>query len=189
MTRKQIGATALVCVCAATLISAQHEAHGTQGGKSDADIVKSAMSAAPAAVAKDATVIDVAADGKMRTIRKGTNNFTCMADSPGTPGPDAMCADQNAMQWVQAWLSKKQPPANKVGFMYMLAGGSDASNTDPYATKPTSTNNWISTGPHIMIVGAKGLLDDYSKSPKPDTSKPYVMWAGTPYEHLMVPVR
>ena len=23
----------------------------------------------------------------------------------------------------------------------------------------------------------------------PDTSQPYVMWAGTPYEHLMIPVR
>jgi hypothetical protein len=22
----------------------------------------------------------------------------------------------------------------------------------------------------------------------PDTSAPYVMWAGTPYEHMMVPI-
>ena len=42
-----------------------------------------------------------------------------------------MCADRNAME--EAWLSKKEPPKNKVGFMYMLAGGTDASNTDPYA--------------------------------------------------------
>jgi hypothetical protein len=25
--------------------------------------------------------------------------------------------------------------------------------------------------------------------PTPDTSRPYVMWAGTPYAHLMIPVR
>jgi hypothetical protein len=40
-----------------------------------------------------------------------------------------------------------------------------------------------------MIVGAKGLLDVYPRSPKPDTSVPYVMWPDTPYEHLMIPVR
>jgi hypothetical protein len=155
----------------------------------DAAIVKSAMSAAPAAVAKGATIIDVSPDMKMRTVRKGTNNFTCMADNPNTPGPDPMCADANGMGWVQAWLDKKQPPANKVGVMYMLEGGTDASNTDPYATKPDATNNWIKTGPHVMIVGAKGMLDAYPRKPKPDTSQPYVMFPDTPYEHLMVPVK
>jgi hypothetical protein len=72
--------------------------------------------------------------------------------------------------------------------MYMLEGGTDASNTDPYAMKPTATNDWIKTGPHIMIVGSKEILAGYPSGPTPDTSAPYVMWAGTPYAHLMVPV-
>jgi hypothetical protein len=50
-----------------------------------------------------------------------------MADNPNTPGPDPMCADRNAIEWIEAWLNKKEPPKNKVGFMYMLAGGTDAS--------------------------------------------------------------
>ena len=108
----------------------------------------------------------------MRTVRKGTNNFTCMADNPATPGPDPMCGDENAMAWVHAWLTKQTPPANKVGFMYMLAGGSDASNTDPHAQKPTENNNWISTGPHVMVVGAKGMMEGYPRDAKPDTAKP-----------------
>jgi hypothetical protein len=73
--------------------------------------------------------------------------------------------------------------------MYMLKGGTDASNTDPYATAPTDTNNWIKTGPHVMVVGSKELLVGYPTDAKPDTSKPYVMWAGTPYAHLMIPVK
>jgi len=73
--------------------------------------------------------------------------------------------------------------------MYMLEGGTDASNTDPYATKPEANNNWIKTGPHMMIVGATGMVDVYPRQPKPDTSQPYVMFAGTPYEHLMLPVK
>ena len=159
------------------------------GKMTDEEVIKSAMAAAPEAIGKGAKIIDVDSDGKIRVVRQGSNQFTCMADNPNTPGPDPMCADRNAMEWIEAWLNKKEPPKNKVGFMYMLAGGTDASNTDPYAQKPEANNNWVETGPHVMIVGAKGLLDAYPRSPKPDTSMPYVMWADTPYEHLMIPVR
>ena len=156
---------------------------------SDKQVIASAMSAAPPAVAKDATIVAVSADGQMRVVRKGTNGFTCLADNPNSPGPDPMCGDQNAMEWVKAWIEKKEPPTNKVGFLYMLSGGTDASNTDPYAQKPEANNNWVETGPHVMIVGAKGLMEGYPRAAKPDTAQPYVMWANTPYEHLMVPVQ
>jgi len=157
---------------------------------SDADIIKSAMSAAPAAVGKHATIVTMEADGSMRTVRKGTNGFTCMPDNPATPGPDPMCADGSAMEWIHAWVGHKPPPAGKVGLMYMLSGGTDASNTDPYAEKPTKENHWVNTGPHVMIVGGdKGFYDQYPKAADPDTSVPYVMWAGTPYQHLMAPVK
>lgn len=186
MTRSAVACVILTCFSAAILAAQQQH---TPGAMSDEALIKSAMTAAPASVAKDATIIDISADGKIRTVRKGSNNFSCMANNPETPGPDPMCADQNGMEWVQAWVNKKEPARDKVGFLYMLAGGSDASNTDPYAPKPTATNNWISTGPHIMIVGGKGMMEGYPRTPKPDTTKPYVMWPGTPYEHLMIPVR
>ena len=72
----------------------------------------------------------------------------------------------------------------------MLAGGTDASNTDPYATKPEANNNWVKTGPHVMVVGADAsFYDSYPKGAKPDTSVPYVMWSGTPYQHVMIPTK
>jgi hypothetical protein len=157
---------------------------------SDADLIASAMKAAPMSVAKNATVINMTADGKMATLRKGTNGWTCMPDNPATPGPDPMCMDANAMAWAQAWMGHQPPPAGKVGFMYMLAGGTDASNTDPYATKPTAANHWVKTGSHVMVVGAdQSFYDAYPKGADPDTSAPYIMWAGTPYQHLMAPVK
>jgi hypothetical protein len=94
---------------------------------SDAEQIKSAESAAPAAVAKNAAVVTMEADGKMRTLRKGSNAFPCMPDNPATPGPDPMCGDANAMEWIHAWVAHKAPPAGKVGLMYMLEGGTDAS--------------------------------------------------------------
>jgi hypothetical protein len=113
-----------------------------------------------------------------------------MPDSPATPGPDPMCMDKNAFEWAGAWVGHKTPPSGKTGFMYMLQGGTDASNTDPYATKPEAGNHWVKTGAHVMVVGAEpGFYDMYPKGADPNTQAPYVMWAGTPYQHLMVPVK
>jgi len=152
------------------------------------DPVASAESAAPASLAHNATIMVADASGAMKSVRQGSNGWTCIPDDPNTPGTDPMCFDGNAGKWVQAMLGHKPPPNGAPGVMYMLEGGTDASNTDPYATKPTAENDWIKTGPHIMIVGNKDMLTGYPSGAKPDTSMPYVMWAGTPYAHLMVPV-
>lgn len=167
-------------------------AAATAGEKpaSDQKLIQSAMRAAPAKVADKASIMAMDADGSMRTVREGSNGFTCMPDNPATPGPDPMCMDAAALEWAHAWIGKTTPTAGKIGFMYMLEGGTDASNTDPYATAPAKENHWVKTGPHVMIVGADpGFYDMYPKDADPDTSAPYVMWPGTPYQHLMIPVK
>jgi hypothetical protein len=190
--------TALV-VCAAVCVSASVLAQDTQkkaaapakkaagsakAAPGDAALIKAAMSAAPASISKEATIVAMSDDMKStRTLRKGTNGYSCM------PAPDPMCADQNAMAWFDAYMNKKDPPKDKIGFVYMLAGDHGASNTDPYAQKETPANNWIKTGPHVMIVGAKGMMAGYPNEAKADPTKAYVMWPGTAYEHLMLPVK
>jgi hypothetical protein len=157
---------------------------------SDEDLIKLSLSAAPEAIAKDATIIAMDHDGKMRTLRQGTGQWTCMPGHADPANPDPMCGDKNAMEWAAAWMNHKEPPANKVGFMYMLRGDGGASNTDPYATKEEPANNWIKTGAHVMIVGSGAkMLDGYPHDAKADSTRPYVMWPGTQYEHLMLPVR
>ena len=176
-----------VMACAVAALGAQttKKAPATKSAAGpDAAAIKSAASGAPAAISKGATIMVMSADMKStRTVRKGTNGWTCM------PQPDPMCADQNAMAWLDAYMNKKDPPKDKVGFVYMLAGDHGASNTDPYAEKETPDNNWVKTGPHVMIVGAKGMTAGYPHDAKADPAKPYVMWPGTPYEHLMLPVK
>jgi hypothetical protein len=157
---------------------------------SDEELIKLSLSAAPEAIAKDATVVVMDHDGKMRTLREGTGQWTCMPGHADPANPDPMCGDKNAMEWGMAWMNHKEPPANKVGFMYMLRGDGGASNTDPYATKEEPGNNWIKTGAHVMIVGSGAkMLDGYPREAKADPARPYVMWPGTQYEHLMLPVR
>ena len=121
----------------------------------------------------------------MTVIQAGTNGWTCM-----DPGGAPMCADEAAMEWAKAWKSKRPAP-QKLGFIYMLNGDNGTSNTDPFATEETRDNNWIKTGSHVMIVGAeaKNMMQGYPRDAKPDPTKPYVMWPGTPYEHLMLPVK
>ena len=43
---------------------------------------------------------------------------------------------------------------------------------------------------HMMIVGAAAkTMGGYSRTTDPDPTKPYVMWPGSPHEHLMIPVK
>ncbi len=185
----------VVIVLAQTVIAADMPmtevgAKAVRPSAADKKMIRSAMQAAPKQVSRLATIVAMNADGSMRTLREGSNGFTCMPDNPATPGPDPMCMDKAAWQWAGAWMGHKMPASGTIGFMYMLAGGTDASNTDPYATKPSANNHWIKTGPHVMIVGADAsFYDMYPKSANPDTSVPYVMWSGTPYQHLMIPIK
>ena len=154
----------------------------------DDEMLKSAMSAATDAVARDATIIAFDEKMQVRTLREGTNGWTCMPDMPSSPGADPMCLDKNGMEWAQAWMSHKNPPANKMGFGYMLMGGSDASNEDPFAEKPAEGRSWVDTGPHVMVLNIGKQFEGYPTTPE-NTEAPYVMFPNTPYAHLMLPVK
>ena len=86
------------------------DAAAQQKAMSDEELIANATSAAPEAVAQHAAVMAMDADGKMRTLREGTNNFTCMPDNPKSPGDDPMCLDQNGMEWAHAWMTNTAPP-------------------------------------------------------------------------------
>jgi hypothetical protein len=153
-----------------------------KAGMSDAAYTAKALSAGPAAIAKDAGIMRAGDDGSMKTLRESKNGYTCMV-ALGSP----MCADENSMAFFGAWMKKENPP-DKTGITYMLRGDNGASNTDPYAEKKTADNHWITTGSHIMVVGAAAKSMGLPDSPDADPTKPYLMWANTPYAHAMIPV-
>ncbi len=150
--------------------------------------VQNAMSAAPAAIAGAATIFDFpGADGKSPQLRAGTNGWSCLPADTQRPRKHPVCWDQASGDWYSAWMNHKTPQITKPGISYMLQGAMDASNTDPYKTEPDSGQGWVVTGPHIMIMVSDvrtlaGLSTDWK------SGGPYVMFAGTPYAHLMVPV-
>jgi len=141
-----------------------------------------ALSAGPASIQAHAAVIDVGVNGKVTVLRKGTNGFTCVAGHAGVVGDDPMCADKESMTWAGDWMAHHPKPTNaKPGIVYMLAGGTDWSANDPWATKGTP----IHEPPHWMIMWpydpkTSGL------SSKESGSGTWIMWANTPYAHLMI---
>lgn len=153
--------------------------------------IADAMSAAPPTVSQDATLLEWPSelDGEFRVLREGTNGWSCIASSPAATSAglqDAACEDKTWFAWDQAWLKGEAPVVDTVGISYMLSGDAGASNTDPFATGPTDDNAWHVSGPHVMIL-LPGL--DYGDiSTDPHNGGPYVMYAGTPYAHIMVPM-
>ncbi len=53
--------------------------------------IKTAVLAAPAAERAAATILGYAANGKVVTLRQGTNNFVCLADNPKQKGFSVAC--------------------------------------------------------------------------------------------------
>lgn len=161
----------------------------TQPGSKETKI-QEALSAAPDSVAKNATVLDYPEKegADPAELQKGTNDWSCFPDYPGSPGKDPMCVDKQGMVWLKGYISQKPPNLTQAGLAYMLEGGSDASNTDPFAQKPTEGDDWITSPPHTMVFPV-GKLDQSVYSTDPKNGGPWIMWAGTPYEHLMIPVK
>jgi hypothetical protein len=150
---------------------------------SDAALIANALSAAPASVAANATVMGH--DG--RVLRKGTSDWVCMPDMPNVSNNTPMCLDAPWRAVIDAWINKRGVTVTQVGFAYMLQDDLSVSNTDPFATAATATNQWLeNSGPHVMVLlPDQRLLEGVSTDAK--SGGPFVMWGGTPYAHIMVP--
>ena len=172
-----VSAVVLVCLAATGLMTPAFADHH------EAALVKEALSAAPPELAKGAKVMD----WEGNTLKEGDNGWTCMPTAPHLDGVAPMCNDAVWMEWADAYLNKKDYAGGKFGVSYMLAGDAGASNIDPYAEGPTDDNQWVVEGLHLMIlVSDPAVLEGMSTDPW--NGGPYVMWKGTPYVHIMVPV-
>lgn len=152
---------------------------------SDADPnkrIEQARSAGPASISNDATIVD---NGKV--LVEGSNGWTCMPDTlPGDNAP--ICVDSVWQEMMQALSNQAEFSTDRVGISYMLQGdqGSGVSNSNPFHENHKEADDYVETGPHLMIIVPKeylqGITDD------PTEGGPYVMWGDTPYAHIMIPV-
>jgi hypothetical protein len=145
-------------------------------------MIASAKSAGPASVTASATI--KAPDGTV--LKKGTSSYTCYPQQD-IIGP--MCNEAVWDELIGAMLNKKSFNPDKFSVSYMLAGEGTAlgvSNSDPYATEPDKSDDWVKEGPHLMIVVPDhAALKGMSTNPNDPV---YVMWGDTPYAHIMVKI-
>jgi hypothetical protein len=191
-----IGALVIVGSLAATAQHADHQTTSTTKTTpttATQNKIRQAMRAAPPEISAKAAVMDwPEKDGMpMKELRAGTNGWMCMPSTPVTASSplqeDPMCVDKSFSALLDAYATKTDPKVTTVGIGYMLRGDRGSSNTDPFAMAPTADNHWIVSGPHLMVVVPNAQqLDAYPSDPK--AGGPWVMWKGTKYAHLMVPV-
>jgi len=147
----------------------------------NAAMIASAESAGPASVTGSATI--KGPDGTV--LREGTSSYTCYPQQE-IIGP--MCNEAEWDALIGAMLNKQDYTPGSLSVSYMLAGEGSAlgvDNSDPYATD-TSADDWVKEGPHLMIiVPDKAMLEGMSRDPNDPV---YVMWADTPYAHVMVKI-
>jgi len=157
-------------------------ASNSVAGDDVAKKIAHSRTAAPASISADATIV---VNGKV--VVKGTNGWTCMPDTMENDNAP-MCNDGMWSKMLQAVGSKSDFAADGVGISYMLQGdvGAGVSNSDPYHPDPKKADDYVETGPHLMIIVPKELLKGITDDPT--VGGPYVMWGDTPYAHIMVPV-
>jgi hypothetical protein len=159
-------------------------ADNVMAGESAEEKIARAMSAAPVAVSAEATIMD--SDGTI--LREGSNGWTCLPDTnPGDQAP--MCNDAVWMKLMGMMMGGPEYVPDRIGISYMLQGepeGSGVSNSDPAHPDPQSAADYVETGPHLMIVVPKEMLEGITDDPS--VGGPYVMWGDTPFAHIMVPV-
>lgn len=143
-----------------------------------------AMSAAPASISAEAKIVDV--DGTV--LRDGDNGWTCFPGVGLIPGDKhPMCNDEVWMEWMATAAAGLPFETDKVGYSYMLMGDAMVNNDDPTATDPNDGGVWVQEGPHIMLLMPTSMsLENVNHDPF--AGGPYVMWGGTPLQHIMVPV-
>ena len=153
-----------------------------EGAESKDEKIARAMRAAPPSISQNATIVDV--DGTV--LRPGTNGWTCM---PGLWAGDdhPMCNDDVWVKLMKAIGAKAEFHTDRIGVSYMLAGDANANNADPFDTKPDPGEVWVQEGAHLMVLlPDPKMLEGISNDP--NNGGPYVMWKGTPYAHIMIPI-
>ena len=145
------------------------------------DKIANAMSAGPAPIAQDATILEYPEEVKgnwpdepapeLVELRAGSNGWTCIVDIPDTEGNDPMCLNDVYLESLLARYKLVDSPSTGMGFGYMLQGGGP-----------------VGSPPHLMVFvpESNDSLADFATEPGP---MPWVMFPDTSHDHLMVITR
>ena len=133
-----------VSVLALSVLTVTLNPAGADDEESVEDKIARAMSAGPADLSSNATIVDV--DGTV--LREGSNGWTCMPGIALIPGDKhPMCNDAVWTAWMKAAAEGTEFSTDVIGVSYMLQGDALVNNDDPAATDPndggTCLRQWM----------------------------------------------
>jgi hypothetical protein len=141
-----------------------------------------AIAAGPPHVTGAARIVGADTQGRRVVLREGSNGFTCQPGNPKVLGRPASCSNEAARQWSADLAARKAKPTNaEPGIIYMLAGATQRSMSDP----SDKTGTPIRIGPHWVILWPFDPKTTGLSAERKDTGA-YIMLAGTPYAHLYI---
>ena len=176
----------LACPAAVLLVLRSFALHAQAAPtQAQAEFIKAAEEGAPARISSKAAIARLEPSGKLTPVRPGGNGFTCTLIPDESTAP--VCADEPGLRWFVAAVSKQpRPPASQTGVAYMAKGGTHYEMPDGQIVmnKSAGTKD-VKEPPHWMLLtpldpAATGIPT------RPNAGGSYIMFAGTPYAHLMV---
>jgi hypothetical protein len=192
MSRRPFLAVALL-VAAASAAGAQSSAHATLTAEQQ---IVAAVQAMPAHMHDGATVLGYR-DGKLTTLRKGTNQMTCLAPDPKRAEFHVACyhdgmepfmargrelrasgttgAQVDTVRYAEVKSGKLALPKLPAS-LYTLTGGS----FDPATGKVTGAGALYVVYVPYATSATTGISD------KPSRTSPWLMFPGTPKAHIMI---
>ena len=211
LARRKVFSCILACVVVLGISTFRHPAHAADE-KWKAEMIADALLAAPPSVTANAKIYAWTDKGELTLVRDGNGPYTCVASGsfsvrvgkPPLPYPDPMCMDSNGWAFLGAVWAEKTPltPAkpypNSPGLVWMLRGmnvdkGAVALGAGEETKVGTAAGkgggNVYQMTPHVMIMPLpldKKVTKLTTKYDLEHPHDPWIMAAGTPYEHLMV---
>jgi hypothetical protein len=180
-----IGLVAAALVVPMTVAGQARPASNAGSASANAEMVRLASAGGPPHVSGAASIARLEPDGRMTVVRPGTNGFTCfLMPDPGNP---PVCGDTAATQFLSDAVAGKPRPTNtKPGIAYMAAGGSHHERPDGQAVMQAAPGTKVvKEPPHWMLLWPVDAQT--SGLPTHDTGGgAYIMFADTPYAHLMI---
>jgi len=157
------------------------------------ELITLALSAGPAHIAKDASVMIHDENGKLVEVRKGANGFTCVPMVDPTTQPDPVCMDKLVLQYYESYMKGDPKPANTApGISYMAQGAHHWEKNGKVLKKGEPGAQLIKDPPHVMIMwpfdsrttGIPTCPIDPGKPARPGVV--CIVLHDTPYAFLMI---
>jgi hypothetical protein len=182
MPRMMLLPIASLCLLSSPLLAQA----GTPSKEATEEFAGEAREGAPAHISDQAGIVRMDPKGKVTPVSQSKNGFTCTLMSDENRSP--VCADERGFAWLVSAISQKpQPPAiDKPGIAYMAKGAIHYETSDgKMVMMPGAGTKEVREPPHWMIIWP---FDSASTGipTRPNAGGTYIMFAGTPYAHLMV---